>query len=435
VTLTAPSGYTYSWSPGNATTQSIAVSTGASYTVTVYDQNGCSATSDPVVVTVYTNPAKPAVTASGPTSFCPGGSVTLTAPAGYSYSWNGITSSAQAVTVNAGGNYSVTVTDAHGCTATSDPVSVTVNALPPATITPSGSTTFCAGGSVTLTAPAGYSYSWNGVTSTAQAVTVSATGSYSVTVTDGNGCTATSQAVGVTVRSLPSATITPSGPTTFCTGGSVTLTAPAGSGYTYSWSPGNATSQAINVSATGTYTVTVTDTTTGCSASSSASVTVNTNPATPTITPGGATTFCNGGSVTLTAPAGYTYSWSTGATTQSIVASAQGSYTVTVTNANGCSATSAATVVTVNPTITAFGPLTQTVAKNGTPQTLSVTATGPTLKYQWYKGASGNTATKVNSTTNTYKPPTNASGTFQYWVRVTSGTCTADSATATVTVN
>jgi hypothetical protein len=87
-------------------------------------------------------------------------------------------------------------------------------------------------------------------------------------------------------------------------------------------------------------------------------------PATPAITAGGATTFCAGGSVTLTSNVASTYLWSTGETTQSISATASGSYSVRVTNAGGCqSAASSATVVTVNalpvtPTITAGSPTT-----------------------------------------------------------------------------
>jgi hypothetical protein len=430
VTLTAPAGYSYSWSNG-ATTQSINVTTAGSYSVTVIAASGCSATSSPTAVTVNAAPATPTITASGPTSFCAGGSVTLTAPSGYSYLWSN-NATTQSINVTSSGSFTVRVTNANGCSATSAATNVAVNAKPatPA-ITASGPTTFCAGGSVTLTAPNGYAYSWsNGATT--QSINVTSAGSYSVTVSDANGCSATSAATNVTVNAAPAATITANGPTSFCAGGSVTLTAPGG--YTYLWS-NNATTQSINVTSSGSFTVRVTDAN-GCSATSAATVVIaNANPPTPVITAGGATTFCAGGSVTLTAPAGYTYLWSTGATTQSIAATAQGSYSVTVTDANGCSATSAATSVTVNPTITAFGPLTQTVKKGATPQTLSVTATGPTLKYQWYKGTSGNTSQKAGSTTNTFKPPTNALGTFTYWVRVTSGSCSADSATATVTVN
>ena len=92
------------------------------------------------------------MTASGSTSLCPGGSVTLTAPAGFTYLWsNGAIG--QSITVSAAGSYSVTVTNANGCPATSAPVGVTVNPLPQTpTITASGPTSFCQGGSVTLTA-------------------------------------------------------------------------------------------------------------------------------------------------------------------------------------------------------------------------------------------------------------------------------------------
>src|SRR5439155_22058544 len=93
---------------------------------------------------------------------------------------------------------------------------------------PSGPTTFCAPGAVTLTASAGLSWSWsNGATT--QSITVSASGSFTVTVTAAGGCTATSAATTVIVNNPPpTPTITPSGPTTFCTGGNVTLSAPSG---------------------------------------------------------------------------------------------------------------------------------------------------------------------------------------------------------------
>src|SRR4051795_5517931 len=71
-------------------------------------------------------------------------------------------------------------------------------------------------------------------------------------------------------------------------------------------------------------------------------------PGAPAITASGPTTFCAGANVTLTASSGASYAWSTGATTQSIVASNAGNYSVTVTNASGCSATSASTTVTLN---------------------------------------------------------------------------------------
>ncbi|HEX6098737.1 MAG TPA: hypothetical protein VF432_20645 [Thermoanaerobaculia bacterium] len=431
VTLTAPAGFTYLWSNG-ATTQSIAVTASGSHSVTVTNANGCSATSEPVAVTVNANPETPVVTAGGPTTFCEGGSVTLTAPAGFTYLWsNGATT--QSINADASGSYSVTVTNASGCSATSNPVVVTENAAPatPA-ITAGGPTTFCAGGSVTLTAPAGFTYLWsNGATS--QSIAVSASGSYSVTVTNASGCSATSAPATVTVNPLPAATVTPSGPTTFCQGGSVTLTAPAG--LTYLWSNG-ATSQSIVATASGSYSVTVTNAN-GCSATSTpTAVTVNPLPATPAITAGGPTTFCEGGSVTLTAPAGFTYLWSNGATTQSISAGASGSYSVTVTNANGCSATSAPRSVTVTPaTAITQQPQSATIPRN-TSRTLTVTASGTgTLTYQWYRGTSGNTSNPIGGATSAnYNTGKLSRGTYTYWVRVT-GTCgSVNSSTATITV-
>ena len=210
----------------------------------------------------------------------------------------------------------------------------------------------------------------------------------------------------------PTSTITASGATTFCQGGRVTLSASNGS--SYAWSTG-ATSQSIEVSSGGNYSVTVTNAN-GCSATSAATaVVVNALP-TPTITASGATTFCQGGRVTLSASTGSSYAWSTGATSQSIEVSSAGNYTVTVTNANGCSATSAATAVVVNalPTapISASGPL--TISQTGS----VVLSTASGQSYQWFRDGS----VIVGATANTYTANTAGS----YTVRVTTSSgCSA----------
>ncbi|HEX8618241.1 MAG TPA: hypothetical protein VF911_11700, partial [Thermoanaerobaculia bacterium] len=401
VTLTASAGSSYLWSNG-ATTRAINATQSGSYSVTVTNANGCSATSAATVVTVNAKP-EATIAASGPTTFCAGGSVTLTAGAGTSYLWStGATT--QAISTTQPGNYSVKVTNASGCSATSAPVTVTVNSTSPATITALTPTTFCEGGSATLQASAGASYLWsNGATT--QSITVTQAGYYDVRVTNANGCSATAPPVYIGVNANPTPSITASGATTFCQGGSVTLQASAAASYL--WSNG-ATTQSITVAQPGSYSVTVTNAS-GCSGTSApVTVAVNAPPPVPTVTASGATTFCAGGSVTLSAPAGYTYLWSNGARSQSIAVNASGNYSVTVTNANGCSTTSAATTVKVNAaTAITQQPQTKTISRNTSTQ-LSVVATGTgTLTYQWYRGTSGSTTQPISGATgSTYTTPT-----------------------------
>src|SRR5205807_1421723 len=235
VTLSAPAGYSYSWSNG-ATTQSITVNQTNTYTVTVNDANGCTASS---AASVTVNPV-PQINFTGPAIVC-GTSETAQEVqplgTGLTYDWS-ITNGAVTqnaghrvyFTANAGASQvvlRVTITDSNGCS-NSDSITLPVHTPPNAAITTSGPTTFCAGDSVTLTAPAGMSsYSWsNGATT--QSITVYTQDSYFVTVRDANFCSTRSSAVDVTVNPLPAPSITASGATTFCAGGNVTLTASAG---------------------------------------------------------------------------------------------------------------------------------------------------------------------------------------------------------------
>jgi len=366
VQLSASAGGTYLWSTG-ATTQNINVSTSGNYVVTVSYAGGCSAASSGTSVTVNPLPTA-AITAGGATTFCTGGSVQLNASAGSSYLWNNGATTAS-ISVSTSGNYMVTVTNTNSCSAASSGTIVTVNPLPTAAITAGGATTFCQGGSVQLSASAGGSYLWNNGATTA-GISVSTSGNYMVTVTNTNGCSAASSGTIVTVNPLPTAAITAGGATTFCQGGSVQLNASVGSSYL--WNNG-ATTAGISVSTSGNYLVTVTNTN-GCSAvSSGTSVTVNPLPI-ATITAGGATTFCAGGSVQLSASAGSSYLWSTGATTAGINVSTSGNYEVTITNGDGCSASSPAGSVIVYPL-----PPIPTITANGTILTSS-SGTGN----QWY---------------------------------------------------
>ncbi|MBL7923218.1 MAG: T9SS type A sorting domain-containing protein [Bacteroidia bacterium] len=410
VTLSANSGNSYLWSNGS-TTQSINVNSSGTFTVTVTSAAG-SATSSPATVTVNALPSN-TITYSGSLSICQGSTISLTSSAASGpYLWS---TGATTKSINAGtsGSYTVTVTGTNGCTRVSSPVSVTVNAVTPSTITPGGSTTLCTGGSVTLSANTGTSYLWsNGATT--KTINVNSTGNYIVTVTQTGGCSSTSAATAVSVGSAPTPTIAANGPTTFCTGGNVVLT--ASSGTAYLWSNG-ATTTSITASTAGSYTVRVSQSG-GCSATSApTTVSIGSAPV-PNITASGPTTFCTGSNVTLTATAGTAYLWSNGATTQAITTGSSGNYTVRVSQSGGCSATSAATTVTVGsapiPSITASGPT--SICSGG-----SVTLTASTgIAYLWSNGQT--TSSITVSTAGTYT------------VRVTqSGGCSATSFGTSIT--
>lgn len=217
------------------------------------------------------------------------------------------------------------------------------------------------------------------------------------------------------------ASITPSGATTFCDGGNVSLTANTGAANaTYRWSNG-ATTQAITVFASGTYTVTVTSVR-GCTASASQVVTVNSNPATPTITPT-ATAFCTGGSVDLTSSSATGYAWSNGSTTQTVNITLAGTYRVTVSDANSCTAQSNQIVITENtptvPTVTASG---STTFCTGDSVNLSVDNAGQYSSFAWSNSANTDDITVF------------ASGTFT--VTTTDlNSCTASSTPITTSVS
>src|SRR5690606_40393290 len=333
---------------------SITVSASGDYTVTHHNGTCTSAASAATTVTVNPLAMTPIVTATGPTTFCQGGSVILISSAGSGNVWsNGATT--QFITVTESGTYSVYV-EGTCDSATSNEVVVTVTPAGVApTITASGPTTFCQGGSVTLTSSSAAGNVWsNGATT--QSITVSTSGDYTVSIA-GTGCgSTTSAATTVTVNPMPSTpTISASGATTFCQGGSVTLTSSSATGNI--WSNG-ATTQSITVTESGSYSVTINNGTCASATSAATSVTVNALPTTPTITASGATTFCQGGNVTLTSSSATGNIWSNGATTQSITVTESGSYSVSVDNGTCASATSAATSVVVNalpttPTITA----------------------------------------------------------------------------------
>lgn len=384
-----------------------------SYTVTAKDANGCTLG---VPVNITQPPVLTGVIATQTNVSCFGGNtgaVTITAGGGtspYTYSINGgaFGASSNFTGLNAG-SHPVVVKDANGCT-----VNVPVNITQPTALTLSTSSVnaICtaANGSATVVAsgatPA-YSYLWSpGSQTTATANNITA-GNYSVLVTDFNGCT---QTANVSVGSNPGgvATISSSNNVT-CTGAAngnatVSMSAASTPPYIYSWSPsGQSTVTATNLPP-GTHTVTVTDGN-GCVASTSVIITeptVITNSFTNTNVScfGG-----NNGSSTINPSGGtppYTYMWSVGQTTQTAGGLTAGTYTVTITDANGCTKT--ATTAITQPTGMA---LTETHVdancnlSNGS-ATVNVTGGVGPYAYSWSTLPPQNVATATALSANTY---------------------------------
>jgi hypothetical protein len=273
------------------------------------------------------------------------GTATVT-PAGgstYSYNWSNGGTSANISNLNAG-TYTVTVTSG-ACTATA---TRTVSTSTPISASINGTATTCGQSNGTALANAtggsGYTYLWsNGATSAT--ATGLAPGGYNVTVTSGAGCTATASTIISTSTGI-SANVSNTNTTCGQSNGTATVFPSGGTNYLYSWSGGGSSSAISNLSP-GTYTVTVTSN--GCSATASATVAGSTEPTvsvstTPEVTPsanGTATANPVGGTP------GYTYSWSNGQTTQTATGLAAGNYTVTVTDADGCTASQSVTVGSV----------------------------------------------------------------------------------------
>lgn len=369
---------------------------------------------------LYVNDSIPKPNITNNLPVCSGGSVTLTANGTYTgnaiYSWSGPSSysgNAQSTTItnatqSLNGNYIVTITDS-ACVTTK---TFNLNQGPPinsSLVSKTDALCFgAASGTITQTGNNGvgpYTYQWNNGQTGATANNLIA-GTYSVTVTDAIGCTG-SATYSIGEPTVLNASIT-STIDVSCQGndGQATVAANGGTGpYTYLWNSGSTNGNGTGLTL-GTFTVTVTDAN-GCTKvvngnlSSIPSVTATANGSNPTI--------CIGQSATLSIAAGggkspYAYLWSSGSTGASATVSpvTTTAYTVTVTDANNCTASYSYNVI-VNPPITSSTSGTSTVC-SGDPVTLGVNASGGNgnYSYQWSNGAN-TSSTSVNPTiTTTY---------------------------------
>ncbi len=355
--------YTYSWSSGQSGVTGVTGLPAGIYTVSVTDANNCPASA---TVTINQPTAALALTPTSTNIKCFGnasGSAGAGAAGGtpnYSYAWSNLSSNASINNLVAA-TYTVTVTDANACSATT-----TILLTQPAAITPSIFATTqasCGGSNGSATASAGggtspYQYSWpSSVSQTDSTANGLSAGNYTVTVTDANSCTMTTSA---TITDKGAATLSVAGGQTICIGQTASLSATLSGGtnpFTYSWSGGlTGSNPTANPIVTTTYSISVVDAL-GCSTSMQ-TVTVIVNPPLTLSASSSSTGICNGANATLTASGiggnggPYTYSWAPGGNTGSqITVSPNGNvtYTVTVNDNCGTPVSTAVQSITVNP--------------------------------------------------------------------------------------
>jgi gliding motility-associated-like protein len=389
---TAP--YTYSWAPGGSTSEDIAGLTAGAYTVTITDFNNCQTSA------TYNVNQPPAITLSGNVTdaSCPGlndGVIDLSVNGGtapYTYSWsNGATS--KDISNLTSGPYTITVTDFNGC---QEDETFNVSEPPPIAINEIITDVTCAGlndGAIDLTLVGGtppYSFSWsNGATT--EDISDLAGGSYTVDIEDANLCVLS---VTYTVNEPLPLSLSESITDALCFGvdnGSIDLTVNGGTApYSYSWSNGQTTQDIAGLSG-GAYSVTVTDFN-GCQISGNYNVN---QPQALLLSGNVADVDCNGnanGAIDLTVNGGtapYAFSWSNGMTTEDISGLSPGSYSVDVTDNNGCT-NSTSFNIAEPPALSLSGSTTDVSPCNGDSNgAIDLTVNGGALPYSfsWSNGA------------------------------------------------
>ena len=399
-TVTATDGtspYTYSWSNGDLTNTISGLSAGT-FTCTITDAGGCSNTESIVI----NEPSALSTSISGTDVDCNGnstGSASVTASGAttpYSYSWStgDVTNTINNLTA---GSYTCTITDANGCNNTESITITEPNAL---TLSIAGTDANCNGssdGSATATVNGGttaYNYAWSSGGSSATETGLAA-GTYTLTVTDANSCTISDN---VTINEPSAIVITETHNDATCgnSDGSITASATGGAGsYSYDWSNGDSGANITGLAA-GNYTVTVTD---GNTCSNTLTVSIS-NVGGPSLTMSSIDVTCNGGSngeASVTATGGttpYTYIWSSGGTTDTETGLTAGTYTVTVSDGNSCSASGNVTVNEPN-IITVVETITNVTCNGGNDGEISIIASGGSgaYFYSWSTGSNTPTAT------------------------------------------
>ncbi len=399
LTVTGGAGvYTFLWSNGDVTEDITGLGSGT-YTVTVTDSTGCSATADATVsgtLPLFLN------IASYQDVLCysdSSGAIDITANGGvppFTFVWsNGAISEDISSLIT--GTYNVTVTDANSCSGSltqfiDEPLLLQATLIPTSAL--------CAGsadGSIDLIpedGTPGYTYLWSNGQTTEDVANLTE-GTYSVVVYDANGCSA----VGSTLVDAPTAMIVTSIVTNVSCfdslTGAIDLSVTDGAGsYTYEWSNGDLNEDLFNIGA-GTYSVTVMDANV-CTVSVSVSVT---QPVAMLVTANQVDVQCAGntdGSISLNVFGGiplYTFLWSDGSTNPNIQNLGAGTVSVTVTDANGCSTSTSFTISTPSGGITSTVTGTSNLCNGANTASATVNASGGTAPYTYFWSNFQGTAT------------------------------------------
>lgn len=393
------SPYTYSWSPIGGTTATGTNLTAGNYTVTVQDALGCKKTAS---VTI-TQPPIMNVAITSTNVLCNSGNSGIASAAasggtpGYTYSWTPSGGTSSVATGLAAGNYSVIVTDSHGCI-TNSPVTITQPSAISLTINSNNTTCGNAVGSATVTATGGtpnYTYSWSAAASTSSVCSSLSAGFYSVTVTDNHGCT---NSISTNISSSGGPTIAITGTNVACFGSATGIASATVTGgatpYTYSWSPSGGTGMMASNLIAGNYNLIATDAN-GCIGNASILITQPIAPLTAVVSSTNVT--CNSlsnGSASVSAgggTAGYTYSWSpAGGSGILAVGLTPNIYSVTVTDSKNCTVTNTISITQPNA-LTASVSISNVTCNGSNNGSATVTASGGNLGYSYSWMPSGGT--------------------------------------------
>ncbi|RYZ24619.1 MAG: T9SS type A sorting domain-containing protein [Chitinophagaceae bacterium] len=452
INLTVSGGtgpFAFAWNNG-ATTEDRVGLTAGNYSVTITDVNNCQATINNITV------GQPSAAVGGTVAVtnvsCFGGSngrINLTpngGTPGYTFNWGGGITTEDRSGLTAG-TYSVIITDANGCTGTVSNISLSQPTAPVSgtTVVTNVSCFGGSNGSINLT-PAGgtgpYTFNWgNGITTEDR--TGLTAGTYSVTITDANGCTRTVSniSVGQPTSPVSGSTVVTNVACFGGTNGAINLTPAGGTGpYTYNWNNGATTEDRTGLAA-GNYSVIITDAN-GCTATVS-----NISVGQPAAAVSGTTVVTdascagNDGAINLT-PAGgiapYTFNWGGSITTEDRTGLSAGTYTVIITDNNGCTGTVQATVASAG-TISNMNPVSSQVVCSGS-NTAAIAFSGATAgaSYNWTNNnssiglaTSGSGDIAAFTASNGGTSPVVATIT----VTPTSGTCSGTPVSFTITVN